>query len=47
MKIGIVGGGFVGSATALLTCADISSVTFDLNLDRCIPKGATDSLRLK
>ena len=41
MKIGIVGGGFVGSATACLTCADISSVTFDLNPERCSPKGTT------
>jgi len=41
MKIGIVGGGFVGSATALLACADISTITYDLNPERCIPKGST------
>ena len=43
MKIGIVGGGFVGSATALLSCAGISSITFDLNPERCNPLGTTIS----
>jgi UDPglucose 6-dehydrogenase len=43
MKIGIVGGGFVGSATSLLACKDITTVTFDLNPERCIPKGTVVS----
>lgn len=41
MKIGIIGGGFVGSATALLSCPSITTLTYDLNPDRCIPKGTT------
>lgn len=41
IKIGIVGGGFVGSATALLKCHDIDIIIYDLNPDRCSPKGTT------
>lgn len=41
MRIGIVGGGFVGGATALLTCADINVVTYDLDPSRCSPAGTT------
>ena len=41
MKIGIVGGGFVGSATALLRCPEIEVVTYDLDPTRCIPLGTT------
>lgn len=37
MKIGIVGGGFVGSATALLECKDIQVITYDLDPSRCKP----------
>lgn len=39
MKIGIVGGGFVGGATALLKCADIDVITYDLDPARCAPAG--------
>lgn len=41
MRIGIVGGGFVGSATALLECKDIEVVIYDMNPDRCKPVGTT------
>lgn len=39
MRIGIVGGGFVGSATALLACEDIETITYDLDPARCCPIG--------
>jgi UDPglucose 6-dehydrogenase len=39
MKIGIVGGGFVGSATALLECPEISVIVYDLDPARCKPAG--------
>jgi UDPglucose 6-dehydrogenase len=39
MHIGIVGGGFVGSATALLKCKDINVTTYDLDPSRCNPPG--------
>lgn len=41
MRIGIVGGGFVGSATALLACKDIETITYDLDPVRCSPPGTT------
>jgi nucleotide sugar dehydrogenase len=37
MHIGVVGGGFVGSATALLECNDIQVTIFDLDPSRCKP----------
>jgi len=39
MNIGIVGGGFVGNATALLTCKDIHVNVYDLDPAKCSPKG--------
>ena len=39
MKIGIVGGGFVGSATSILECKDIQRITYDLDPARCYPPG--------
>jgi UDPglucose 6-dehydrogenase len=41
MKIGIVGGGFVGSATALLKCETVETITYDLSPERCDPPGTT------
>lgn len=41
MKIGIIGGGFVGKATSLLSCDEISAIIFDLNPERCSPLGTT------
>jgi UDPglucose 6-dehydrogenase len=37
MRIGIVGGGFVGSATRLLKCDMIEAITYDLDPARCNP----------
>lgn len=39
--IGIVGGGFVGSATALLNCHDIKAITYDIDPKKCNPVGTT------
>jgi len=41
MKIGIVGGGFVGSATSLLACKSIETITYDIDPSRCHPVGTT------
>ena len=41
MKIGIVGGGFVGSATALLECKDISIIIYDIDPTKCYPRGTS------
>lgn len=41
IRVGIVGGGFVGSATALLECNDIEVITYDINPERCKPSGIT------
>lgn len=37
MKIGIIGNGFVGSATYQLKCKDIDILAYDLNPKLCIP----------
>jgi UDPglucose 6-dehydrogenase len=39
MHIGIVGGGFVGSATALLRCPSVQVTVYDLDPLRCNPLG--------
>lgn len=39
MRIGIVGGGFVGSATALLASAGLDVIVYDLDPARCAPPG--------
>ena len=41
MKIGIIGNGFVGSATALLECIDISIIIYDINPKLCNPPNTT------
>lgn len=41
MKIGIIGNGFVGSATALLECIDISIIMYDINPNLCNPPNTT------
>jgi UDPglucose 6-dehydrogenase len=43
MRIGIVGGGFVGSATALLKCDAIDIITYDKDSARCSPPNTTVS----
>ena len=37
--IGIIGGGFVGSATYLLNCKDIKCKIYDLDEKKCVPQG--------
>ena len=39
MKIGVIGFGFVGSATFLLNCKDIEIIVYDINPLLCNPKG--------
>jgi UDPglucose 6-dehydrogenase len=39
--IGIVGGGFVGSATALFACTDIQVKIYDILPEKCSPQGTT------
>lgn len=41
MRIGIVGGGFVGSATALLECKDIDVCIYDIDPTKCYPRGSS------
>ena len=41
MKIGIIGNGFVGSATSLLECVDISIIVYDINPNLCKPINTT------
>jgi UDPglucose 6-dehydrogenase len=41
MRIGIVGGGFVGGATSLLECDDIQVIVYDIDPSRCKPEGTT------
>lgn len=39
MRIGIVGGGFVGSATALFGGKNVEVVMYDINPKLCVPEG--------
>lgn len=39
MKIGIVGNGYVGRATALLKCDDVEVLIYDIDSSKCEPKG--------
>ena len=41
MKIGIIGNGFVGKATGLLECDDISIIIYDINPILCKPLNTT------
>ena len=41
MKVGIIGNGFVGSATSLLECIDISIIVYDINPKLCKPTNTT------
>jgi len=41
MKIGIVGGGFVGAATALFECKDIEVLLYDIDRSKCKPSNCT------
>ena len=45
MNIGIIGAGFVGNATKLLECKDVKTYVYDIDPNKCNPKGTTlDSL---
>ena len=41
MKIGIVGNGFVGQATALFQCNDVEVLMYDVVPEKCFPKDVT------
>jgi UDP-N-acetyl-D-mannosaminuronate dehydrogenase len=41
IKIGIVGGGFVGQATFLLNCKDIHCIIYDIDPSKCFPQSTT------
>jgi len=41
MKIGIIGNGFVGQATNILKCDDISVLMYDIIPEKCVPEGLT------
>ena len=41
MKVGIVGGGFVGTATSHFECSNIDVFVYDINPDLCRPRGTT------
>jgi len=39
-KVGIVGNGYVGGATALLACDNVEVVIYDIDPEKCVPKGS-------
>jgi UDPglucose 6-dehydrogenase len=41
LKIGIIGNGFVGSATQLLNTPDIEMLIYDIDDTKCVPQGTT------
>ena len=41
MKIGIIGNGFVGKATRILSCKDIDLCVYDIVPELCLPIGTT------
>ena len=41
MKLGIIGGGFVGKATKLLKCEGVETMTYDIVDSLCEPLGTT------
>ena len=41
MNFGIIGNGFVGQATSLLSCTDNQCYIYDIDSSKCIPKGTT------
>jgi len=41
MKVGIIGNGFVGQATNILKCDDISVLMYDIIPEKCVPEGLT------
>ena len=41
MKFGIIGNGFVGNATSLLSCADNECIIYDIDPSKCNPLNTT------
>jgi nucleotide sugar dehydrogenase len=41
MKIGVVGAGYVGTATRIFACDKIEVISYDLDPEKCIPEGTT------
>ena len=41
MKIGIIGNGFVGKATSILSCKDVELIVYDIIPESCKPLGTT------
>lgn len=41
INIGIIGGGFVGGATSLLSSNDVNTIIYDLDPNKCKPEGTT------
>jgi len=41
LTIGIVGNGFVGGATRLFSCKDVSVLMYDTDPSKCVPSGVT------
>ena len=41
MKIGIIGNGYVGKATALLKCEDNDIIIYDKDSTKCEPPGTS------
>ena len=41
IHIGIIGGGFVGGATSLLSSAHVNTIVYDLDPKKCKPEGTT------
>ena len=41
MKIGIIGNGFVGKATKILSCKDVELLVYDIVPELCVPYGTT------
>lgn len=41
LKIGIIGGGFVGGATSLLSSEQVQTLVYDLDPKKCKPEGTT------
>jgi len=41
MRIGLIGNGFVGQATKILKCPEVSFLVYDIRPEMCEPKGTT------
>ena len=39
MKIGVIGNGYVGGATALLKNRSVEALIYDIDPDKCSPRG--------